>query len=242
MIEKFLITEGNYNAILANPTRLKAHNITKIYLRDKKLPSEILREFQQIKNVEIFVNYADSPTILTHTHIHLKSDELHLAKALKSQNLNAESKKSCHLVASIRASHSAQNDKNILPLPCEGGLRGWVDLQKNSNAKFSNSNFTHPLAPSAREGGYKILSYSAHSLKDIIRAHEARIDFIFISPIFAVENKNAPLGIEFLAKIPREIKPKIFALGGINASNIHQFENLGIRGVAGIRIFENIFK
>lgn len=176
MIEKFLITDGNYNAILANPTRLREHNITKIYLRDKKLPSEILREFQQIKNVEIFVNYSESNAILAHTHIHLRGDELHLARNLQDSSAN-----------------------------------------------------------------HKILSYSAHSLEDIIRAHEAQINYIFISPIFAVENKNAPLGIEFLKQIPREIKPKIFALGGINADNIKDFENLGIRGVAGIRAFGKIF-
>ena len=195
MIEKFLITNGNYNAILANPARLRENNITKIYLRDKKLPSEIFRAFLELqsalKNVEIFVNYAKSPTILAHKYIHLKSDELHLAKSLKSQNLGVES--------------------------------------------------THPLAPSAREGKNKILSYSAHSLKDIICAHKAKINYIFISPIFAVENKNAPLGIEFLKQIPREIKPKIFALGGINADNIKDFENLGIRGVAGSRAFGKIF-
>ncbi|MGX2982893.1 hypothetical protein [Helicobacter sp. 23-1045] len=38
------------------------------------------------------------------------------------------------------------------PLPCGGGLRGWVRFTKNSNAKFSNSDFTHPQTPSAREG------------------------------------------------------------------------------------------
>ncbi|MGX2982208.1 thiamine phosphate synthase [Helicobacter sp. 23-1045] len=217
MIEKFLITNGNYNAILANPARLKAHNITKIYLRDKNLSSEILREFQQIKNVEIFVNYSDSPQILAYKYIHLKGDELHLVKALKSQNLKMDG-----CFASLTN-----------PVDCHDSATQNLAMTENSALDSANE---------TKFAESKILSYSAHSLEDIIRAHKARIDFIFISPIFAVENKNAPLGIEFLAQIPREIKPKIFALGGINASNIHKFENLGIRGVAGIRIFENIFK
>ncbi len=176
LLEKFLITNNNYNAILANPTRLAEYNITKIYLRDKNLSLEIFRAFLKLqstlKNIVVFVNYVDSPTILEHTHIHLKSNELHLAGRFK---------------------------------------------------------------------GTKVLSYSAHSLEDIIHAHEVQIDYIFISPIFAVENKNAPLGIEFLEQIPREIKPKIFVLGGINTDNIKDFEKLGIRGVAGIRVFGKIF-
>ncbi|MGX3010385.1 hypothetical protein ACWIUD_02310 [Helicobacter sp. 23-1044] len=46
----------------------------------------------------------------------------------------------------------ADGKSQSLPLPCGGGLRGWVNSQKNSGAKFSNSDFTHPLTPSAREG------------------------------------------------------------------------------------------
>ena len=191
MLEKFLITNSNYEAILANPARLAKHNITKIYLRDKNLPPEIFRAFLKLqstlKNVEIFVNYSDSPEILAHSHIHLKGDELPLARELKG-------------------------------LCC-------FDLQGESNSGESA----------------KILSYSAHSLSDILKAHEAGIDYIVISPIFVVEGKNAPLGLEIFAQIPREIKPKIFALGGINSHNIHLFENLGIRGVAGIRAFGRIF-
>ncbi|MGX2983716.1 aminopeptidase P family protein [Helicobacter sp. 23-1045] len=47
----------------------------------------------------------------------------------------------------------AEDNSHSLPLPCGGGLRGWVKSQKNSSAKFGNNDFTHPLAPSAREGG-----------------------------------------------------------------------------------------
>lgn len=173
LLEKFLITNNNYSAILANPARLREHKITKIYLRDRNLSPTIFRAFLELKNVEIFVNYTESPELLSYKNIHLKGNELHLAGRFK---------------------------------------------------------------------GIKVLSYSAHSLEDIIRAHESKIDYIFISPIFAVEGKNAPLGLEILAQIPEVIKPKIFALGGINERNIYLFENLGIRGVAGIRAFGKIFE
>lgn len=203
MLEKFLITHNNYDAILANSARLAEHNITKIYLRDKNLSIKIFRVFLELKNVEIFVNHSDSSEILAHKNIHLKSDELHLAKELKSQNL--------------------LDSANLIN----------INRAKSLDSAIFTESYSQNLP--------KILSYSAHSLDDILKAHKAKIDYIFISPIFAVENKNPPLGVEFLAQIPREIKPKIFALGGINAQNIKAFENLGIAGIAGIRIFSALF-
>lgn len=187
MLEKFLITHNNYEAILANATRLAEHNITKIYLRDKNLSTEIFHAFLKIKNVEIFVNYSNTKVILSHKNIHLKSNELHLAMELKHKN--------------------------------------YVNLSTVSTNQIT-----------------KTLSYSAHSLNDIIKAHKLGIDYIFISPIFTTPNKNQPLGLEFIAQIPHEIKPKIFALGGINSNNIKAFETLGIAGIAGIRTFDEIFE
>ncbi len=196
---------------MANPARLAEHNITKIYLCDKNLPSEIFYAFLEIKNVEIFVNHSDSPEILAHKNIHLKGNELHLAKSLKSVD--------CF---DLPKANLAMTDSGV-------EWQKIVDCHDSTlRVEFRNDR--------------KILSYSAHSLSDILNAHSAKIDYIFISPIFAVENKNPPLGVEFLAQIPREIKPKIFALGGINKTNIHAFENLGIAGIAGIRAFDKIFK
>lgn len=206
MLEKFLITHNNYDTILANSAHLAEHNITKIYLRDRNLPIETFRAFLELKNVEIFVNYSDFSAILAHKNIHLKSDELHLAGELKSQNLVDSALDSANLINTNRA-------KSL----------------DSANAESYSQNLP------------KILSYSAHSLEDILKAHKAKIDYIFISPIFAVENKNLPLGIDFIKQIPREIKPKIFTLGGINAQNIKAFENLGIAGIAGIRIFSALF-
>lgn len=81
------------------------------------------------------------------------------------------------------------------------------------------------------------LSYSAHSLDDILKAYENDISYIFISPIFFVKDKNKPLGVDFLKQIPNHIKSRIFALGGINNSNLQVFDSLNIAGIAGIRMF-----
>lgn len=116
-----------------------------------------------------------------------------------------------------------------------------VDSANLININRAKSLDSANFAESYSQNLPKILSYSAHSLDDILNAHKAKIDYIFISPIFAVENKNSPLGIDFIKQIPSEIKPKIFALGGINSDNIKAFENLGIAGIAGIRIFSALF-
>lgn len=201
MLEIFLITHNNYNAILSAMPRLKKCGVTKIYLRDKHLDSRILRDFLTFDSLEIFINYNAN---LPHNKIHLKSNELHLAR-------------------SLRESYAKRFE-------CES---------RESNSSDSRANRDLPKSAQDLCANLK-LSYSAHSLSDILNAHKARIDYIFISPIFAVENKNPPLGIDFLAQIPHEIRSKIFALGGINANNIKDFENLGIAGIAGIRIFDEI--
>lgn len=82
-----------------------------------------------------------------------------------------------------------------------------------------------------------LVSYSAHSLNDVIKAYEMNVNFIFLSPIFSLENKNPMLGIEYIQRIPPIYRDSIYALGGINFSNESLFFNLGIRGIAGIRMF-----
>ena len=49
--------------------------------------------------------------------------------------------------------HSA--DSKISPSLAEGDKGGGLNMQKISSTKFTNSDYTHPLAPSAREGGQK---------------------------------------------------------------------------------------
>lgn len=82
-----------------------------------------------------------------------------------------------------------------------------------------------------------LTSYSAHNLNDIEKAYNAGIDYIFLSPIFFVEHKMPPLGLEYISKIPQIYKKRLYALGGINHSNISHFVSLGVKGVAGIRMF-----
>ena len=114
-----------------------------------------LRHCEALQNAEAIQNInADSSD---------KDNIMRLISELKARNLS-ESKASfvscvcCEIIDSTLFSSIAEGKSNAFPLPCGGGLRGWVDSQDNNNAKFSNGDFIHPLAPSAREGKQKVIS------------------------------------------------------------------------------------
>ncbi len=186
VLDRFMITCEGYKTYCdtqesTNLYILHAKNlgVSKVYLRDKNLSSEMLLRFVsscKLHNMLLFVNYM--PKLLSQYSyeiraIHLKSNEINTA-----------------------------NDLRIM---------------------FDD---------------HLYISCSAHNLNDILQAHKIGIDFIMISPIFFVEHKALPLGVDFIKQIPNDIKHKIYALGGINQSNISQFDGLGIGGIAGIRMFE----
>ncbi|RDU63965.1 thiamine phosphate synthase [Helicobacter sp. MIT 14-3879] len=169
-MDKFLISNKNYEFILSNLSFMKNFGVSKIYLRDEDLSINILNNFlvsTKKYDIKIFINYNPKLSYFGKCGIHLKGKQLHLA-----------------------------NDLTNIPI-----------------------------------------SYSAHSLDDVLKAYYSGVSYIFISPIFFVENKNKPLGIEFIKQIPLYIRNKIFALGGIDSTNITELEGLGIAGVAGIRMF-----
>lgn len=56
----------------------------------------------------------------------------------------------------------AEDKSNFLPLPCGGGIRGWVKTQNDSSAKFLNNDSTHPLHyPVARDGESQAYSHKS---------------------------------------------------------------------------------
>lgn len=78
---------------------------------------------------------------------------------------------------------------------------------------------------------------SCHSLSEAIKAQEEGADYIFYSPIFHVEGKGKPVGIDGLLEVLNSIKVPTYALGGINKDNIKKVLDTGVYGVAGIRMF-----
>jgi thiamine-phosphate pyrophosphorylase len=78
---------------------------------------------------------------------------------------------------------------------------------------------------------------SCHSVEDIIKAQEEGSDYVYISPIFKVEGKGQPIGIEGLKEVLKVSKIPVYALGGINKSNYEEVIKTGVYGIAGIRFF-----
>jgi thiamine-phosphate pyrophosphorylase len=88
-----------------------------------------------------------------------------------------------------------------------------------------------------------IFSFSCHGLKSIILAGKLRPDMVFISPIFPTSSHEEikSLGLLRLAKIvikKQKILP-IYALGGINSSNIKALKKLGLSGFGAINFFQS---
>ena len=92
-------------------------------------------------------------------------------------------------------------------------------------------------AKSAKERGLFVL-YSAHSLEEIKAAEKEGVDAVTLSPVFEVEGKGAPLGVEGFRRIASRVKIPVIALGGIiDDVHIAKVGDSGAYGFASIRYF-----
>jgi len=82
-----------------------------------------------------------------------------------------------------------------------------------------------------------IVGKSCHSIESAKKAEEEGADYIFYSPIFAVEGKDKPKGLEGLKDVLKNVKIPVYALGGINKQNLQEVLNTGVYGIASIRLF-----
>ena len=82
-----------------------------------------------------------------------------------------------------------------------------------------------------------IVGKSCHSLEGALKAQEKGADYITFSPIFSSPGKGNPVGIEKLKEVVDRVSIPVYALGGINESNIKEVLETGVFGVAGIRLF-----
>ena len=82
-----------------------------------------------------------------------------------------------------------------------------------------------------------IVGKSCHSLECGLKAWGDGANYIFISPIFPVENKAPPIGLEKLKEIVDKLPIPVYALGGINKRNVNLVLDTGVYGIASIRYF-----
>lgn len=117
-----------------------------------------------------------------------------------------------------------------------------VHISDNDFEKFSN--FNKKNLPKNF-----ITSIAIHNFRNFSYAQKNNIDWVFFSPIFATtSHPNQPnIGLiklsRFLIKTKyfvnsKNFKPRIFALGGINFSNIKLVRSLKIAGFGAIDLFK----
>lgn len=94
-----------------------------------------------------------------------------------------------------------------------------------------------------------ITSMAIHNFKNFIYAKKANIDWVFFSPIFSTTThpNQQNIGLTKLSRFliktkyfvdSKNFKPRIFALGGINFSNIKLVRSLKIAGFGAIDLFK----
>jgi thiamine-phosphate pyrophosphorylase len=80
------------------------------------------------------------------------------------------------------------------------------------------------------------LSVAAHGADDVERAEASGVTAALLSPIFATPGKGSPLGLESLANARRKVRRlRLYALGGIDATNAAACMKSGAQGVAVVR-------
>ncbi len=94
-----------------------------------------------------------------------------------------------------------------------------------------------PIAEVKKNFPNLIVGKSCHSIEELKEAEKQGADYVFLSPVFFVEGKGKPIGIETLKQAGKETNIPIYALGGITKENLKSVLDTGVFGVASIRLF-----
>jgi thiamine-phosphate pyrophosphorylase len=85
-----------------------------------------------------------------------------------------------------------------------------------------------------------LIGYSAHTREEILQAEASGADYVLLGPVYAPLSKSgniSPLGLETFCEWIAGTKIPVFALGGLDASNLRTIEFSGCCGAAGISLF-----
>lgn len=100
---------------------------------------------------------------------------------------------------------------------------------------FSNIHMTMPMLqhfPLSDMNFRHFVGASVHSVDEAVEAEQQGVDYVTAGHIFATSCKPdlAPRGLEFLREVCESVKIPVYAIGGINSSNINQIVQAGADG------------
>lgn len=101
--------------------------------------------------------------------------------------------------------------------------------------KFSNIHMTMPMLQHIRLEDMNFINLagaSVHSVEEAVEAEKMGVDYVIAGHIFETDCKKGltPRGLEFLSRICNAVKIPVYAIGGINADNIHLIAESGASG------------
>ncbi len=84
-----------------------------------------------------------------------------------------------------------------------------------------------------------VVTASAHGPAALMLAERAGVDAVLLSPVMATPSHPAaaPIGPLRFTLLCRRVRTAVFALGGIDISNLRRLKGSGCGGVAGIGLF-----
>ena len=123
-----------------------------------------------------------------------------------------------------------QYDALLLVKPSLGNMPG---LDVAGMHLTSQQLFAYVQRPVAKE---KLLSASVHNLTELVRAEKLQADFILLSPVLhTTSHPDAePLGWDKFEVIVEKVNCPVFALGGVDESDLLQAKRCGAHGIAAI--------
>lgn len=131
----------------------------------------------------------------------------------------------------VKLGRRVRDQTNALGIPLI--VHGDVDLARELQAQ--GLHLPARTAPRLERG--LIVGCSCHDEDELLRAIEARVDYVTLSPVLLSPKKAQALGWDHFSTLARSSSLPVFALGGLGPNDLAEARRHGAWGVAGIRGF-----
>ena len=95
------------------------------------------------------------------------------------------------------------------------------------------------LALTQRPQGHRWLAASCHNENELAHAQTLGVDFVVLAPVLATPThpQTTPLGWQVFADLVATVNLPVYALGGLNKTDLVTAQHAGAQGIAAIRAF-----